>query len=360
MNEVQFITSHFKQYYEKTTITAPSIEKREFGFGNTKKIDFRHKSFTTQAELKNYLIANTPKYTSFSTAYYEFPWSTPMEKKEYHGADLIFDLDNTYPQDKHLDAPHQDFLCNYCISKVAQDTQKLVEEFLIPDFGFTQNELHINFSGSKGFHVHIRNEKVKELSHDARRAIADYITGKTLTVDSIFPRRAQAKTAPRNGPTANTNGWLRRINQTAQKYAQQKGPEKLQALQNLCSQGNWATFKQRELENILTTAIHDNAVQIDAPCTFDLHRLIRLPETLHGDSALIAKTINATQLTNFNPLNTAPAFSYSEKVKIKLNEPHAYNFIHKEHTTTKPTTDPQEAPLQIALALICKGKAQLT
>lgn len=359
MNESQFITEHFKKYYEKTNITAPSIEKREFGFGNVKKIDFRHKSFSTNAELKNYLISNTPKFTSFSTAYYEFPWSTPMEKKEYHGADLIFDLDNVYPNDKHLEYPHQDFLCNYCTSKVARDTLQLIEEFLVPDFGLSVNELSVNFSGSKGFHVHIRNEKVRDLSHDARRAIADYITGKTLTVDSIFPRRGTAKSAPRNGPHVNFHGWGKRINQAAKQYAQEKGEEKLNALQNLCSQGNWATFKQRELDVILAAAVKTSAVEIDAPCTFDLHRLIRLPETLHGDAALIAKTIQVNQLSNFNPLTIAAPFSFNEKVKVKQNEPHSYTFIANECITTKPTIDVQELPLQIALSLLCKNKAQL-
>ena len=36
----------------------------------------------------------------------------------------------------------------------------------------------MNFSGSKGYHIHVSSENVKSLGRDERREIVDYLTGK--------------------------------------------------------------------------------------------------------------------------------------------------------------------------------------
>lgn len=356
MNEGQFVNLHFKNFYERAAIEMQNIEKREFGFGFKKKIDFRHKSFSKVSELKSYLVANVPLFTSYSTALYEFPWATPMERKVFQGADLVFDLDNTYANEKHEgNLQHQNFLCSYCLKRVAQDALCLIEEYILGDFGFSTKDVTVNFSGSKGFHVHVKNEKIRELSHDARRAIADYVTGKNLSLENVFPKRSSSKSAPRSGPTLKSKGWMGKVMQTAMQVTIAKNAEKLKIAQ----MGNWSVFSQRQLEKILLSAIHSRAVQVDAPCTFDLHRLIRLTGTLHGDSALIAKAIPVSELQSFNPLIRAAPFSYGQKIKVKLAEPFEYIFCAEEDVKILKTKELQEVPLQIALSLICKGKATL-
>ncbi len=54
--------------------------------------------------------------------------------------------------------------------------------YLENDFGFSQNELRVFFSGHRGYHLHIENEAVRSLDAMARKEIVDYVTGLGLAV----------------------------------------------------------------------------------------------------------------------------------------------------------------------------------
>ena len=68
------------------------IDKREFGFALFEGWMLRHKQFANQEELTSFLQNSTPKDAYFSCAYYENP-EAEMDKKNWLGADLIFDID---------------------------------------------------------------------------------------------------------------------------------------------------------------------------------------------------------------------------------------------------------------------------
>ena len=92
--EKAVILRNFREYYQNTKIEVPWVERREFGVGGfRKKIESRHMGFTSNQALNNYLVQEVPLFISHSVAYYKFPESTPMERKEWMGGDLIFDLD---------------------------------------------------------------------------------------------------------------------------------------------------------------------------------------------------------------------------------------------------------------------------
>ena len=50
------------------------------------------------------------------------------------------------------------------------------------DFGFSADELHVFFSGHRGYHVHVEDEAVRSLDAMARKEIVDYVTGLGLAV----------------------------------------------------------------------------------------------------------------------------------------------------------------------------------
>ena len=77
-DEMLAVKKIFSEYYEGAQFPIPGIEKREFGFGNVKKIDARHLNFASEGEFRRYLVTNTPMFVSHSTAYYDFPAATPM------------------------------------------------------------------------------------------------------------------------------------------------------------------------------------------------------------------------------------------------------------------------------------------
>ena len=125
-------------YFNAKSIAPPHTERREFGFGDfDKKIAFRHCSFGDENDFKNYIVDNAPPFINYSPAEYEHPDGRPMENKGWLGGELIFDLDAT---DLHLPCQEKhgrSWVCENCLAKVKEETTKLVEDFLIPDFGFS-------------------------------------------------------------------------------------------------------------------------------------------------------------------------------------------------------------------------------
>ena len=63
-------------------------------------------------------------------------------------------------------------------------------------------------------------------------------------------------------------------------------------------------------------ALKETAIHPDEPVTGDIHRLIRLPGSLHGKTGLIVKTLNRKELDKFDPYEIPIAFS-NNLVKIR-------------------------------------------
>lgn len=167
------------EYYSKqepASLAPERTEQREYGVGDFEtKIRFRHLEFKNPADLKKYLAEKAPPFISCSMAYYKNPSFRPMENKGWIGAELVFDID---ANDMKLScqAEHgSSWVCENCLKSVKEEVVKLIEEFLVPDFGFSKKEISINFSGNRGYHVHVNKESVLSLSGDARKQITEYM-----------------------------------------------------------------------------------------------------------------------------------------------------------------------------------------
>lgn len=337
-----FIRKKFREYYQKKGIVPPSdFEKREFGFGNDKKIDYRHHGFKTADELKGYFITNTPLYASFSSAYYEFPSTQPMNRKNLLGSDLIFEFD--------AECSHDKIACVECLEKAKQDTIKLIEDFLIPDFGFKKSDIAMTFSGSRGYHVYIVNDEVKHLGGEARRQIVDYLQAKNLDIKSII----------RGGATLGSKGWRGRLARAAREHAEKSSEKKFTEKEDILkkmSEGNYDLFRGAHSfwDKLLNEQIVHLSSGIDQSVTIDISRLIRMPSTLHGGSSLLCMRVDS--LDKFNPFNDAVVF-YNPPMKIKMLKD-VGEFVLKEQTF-EPLVHGQEAnlPEYAALYLICKEAA---
>ena len=69
-------------------------------------------------------------------------------------------------------------------------------------------------------------------------------------------------------------------------------------------------------KNLVKIAVKESAIFPDEPVTGDVHRLIRLPGSLHGGSGLRVTTISSKELEKFDPMKSAVAFG-EEPVKIR-------------------------------------------
>jgi len=374
-----YLRKKFMQYYGSHEVAAPAeIASREFGTGTLEtKIKVRHKSFSSQRDLNNYLKREVPFYISYSAAYYEFPENQPMSEKKWRGADLVFDLDT-----------EMNMLSEKKLAVVKEEAQNLLD-FLVTDFGFPKSEIEVNFSGGKGYHIKVFDERVKKLGGIERRGIVDYVTGAGFDLEAhLIPEAAagipmkgrgtfQSKahfTEVLKGPAKEDSGWgkrayniasdvissdaarLRSFYHISEKKAEELERNRENNRRRLDS-GYWEGFvgitKNMQKTLIETYAVKFAPDDVDGSVTFDTTRLIRLPDTLHGGSGLVAKRV--ADLGPFDPLKDAVAFG-KEEVKIQLKEEAKFDLGDQSFTLLPGIVS---VPEYAAVYLLLKDKADV-
>lgn len=237
VSEMEFCQSLFRAFYQKSTVSdPPEAGQREFGYGVWgKKISGRHLSFSSPAEFNSFLRSQVPFFVSYSSAYYQFPDRRPMEAKKWLRSDLIYEFD---ADDFKLPcAQEHDFweckscharghgvveacsscggasiaadqwVCPKCLAAVKEKVSALIA-VLESDFGFSEG-ISINFSGSKGFHVHVRSETVWSLPPRARVELLDYLTGTNLDLAALGFTESRAGLS--GAPLSAARGWSKKL-----------------------------------------------------------------------------------------------------------------------------------------------------
>jgi len=361
--EEKFLRQLFSGHYKNGAISVRKPDAREFGFGGwEKKIEFRHIGVKNEGGLRAKLVSEAPLYVSHSVGYYEFPDARPMARKNWLGADLVFDLD----AEGHSCGK---FTCETCMEKVKEDAIKLIEEFLLPDFGFSKGEISVNFSGSRGYHVHVVSDAVYGLERDARREIADYVTGTGLSFEQLFWKEGKKFFGPKTSQGGFggkfARAYVKRLDDDA--FAKSvalklKRQEERLRLKSAIEGGNWDNVGIANREKKLQAAFDEMkltlAGRIDANVTADTSKLIRMPDSLHGGSGFCAKKMGMADLPSFEPMNDAVVFSKGE-MRVKTSEAvpgiciAGFSFGPLEAGKTL------ELPMACAAYLLCKKAATL-
>lgn len=359
----EFIQRSFQEYYSQTQVKAPpSIEQREFGVGSEKKIDSRHLTFNNIDRLNFYLRSAVPLYISYSAAFYEYPDARPMSNKNWIGADLIFDLD---ADDCEVECTHPPGdICEECMKQVTTEASRLVNGFLKTDFGFKKEDMIIVFSGNRGFHVHVRHEKVSDLNQDARKEIIDYITAENIKL--ITPGTDKQLL----GPKPETPGWGGRIALALyESIKSSNGPKDFKEKTGIKSSGVTRLFKNKQttLEaldtgiwsktglsaNALNDLITDTAgklrVNLDKGVTMDMARLIRLPGSLHGGTGM--KACEIEDITKFDAF-TDPLVFDEKPFKVRPKQDKDFKLKNKYFQLEKGQA--VELPKYAAMYAVCK------
>ena len=413
MNKIDtrtFVQNKFSEYYQKhsSEIEPPlMMEKREFGFFLFKeKIVVRHRSFGNVDALRNLLKSMSPSDAYYSCAYYEKP-QEPMEKKGWLGADLIFDIDAD-----HISAPcgkiHDTWSCNncgtigtiappavcpkcgqrnfnektwpceVCLEAAKVETMKLAD-FLMKDFGFSENDLLVSYSGHRGYHLQIESEKIRELDQPARMEMVDYLTGTGLETElhGLHEKAIEKRSSILAGPDLADVGWKGRVAKGAYDVLTTANTDGLKKI-GLRKADSEKIFKKRVLllksweekapwgitkgvglsvwKKIAQHGVEKQSVKLDTVVTTDIHRLIRLGNTLHGKTGLKKLRVPIADIEQFDPLKSALAFKdgtttifVSQSPQIRLGE-ETYG-PYKEQK--------EELPMAVAMFLLCKGAAKL-
>ncbi|MDE1871285.1 MAG: DNA primase catalytic subunit PriS [Candidatus Micrarchaeota archaeon] len=349
--ESRLVKGLLKRFYEARANIAPrNVARREFGFGDfERKISYRHYSFKDEASLRSYLVKEAPAFVSYSFAEYERPDGRPMESKKWLGGDLIFDIDASDLNLKCKKEHSSSWVCGKCLDGAKEETTKLIEDFLIPDFGFSEKEISVNFSGNRGYHIHVYNEMTFKLDSNARKGIGDYITGNGIQLNSFFPTLGR-RGVRLDGPKPTDYGWGGKLangvikalgegtsglmdlgidKRTAEMLTRKSAEIRLGI-----TTGNWDKInipKKAEFwGNVLKRIAIRQSDAIDKNVSTDIYHLIRLPETIHGDTGLVARGVKSLKdLDRFEPMNDAIAFD-DEPVSVSVDNAPKFVMRHKE------------------------------
>ena len=332
-----YLKDKFQEYYKNADITLPPrFTSREWGFLRWKGgIMNRHVNFRTMKEVKSYLARIAPAHCYHSVAYYKDPSKNTMIDKEWQGADLIFDLDADHLPEME-DVKKGKIPFSKLMEYIREQTYRLVVDVLLGDFGLSEEDLLITFSGGRGYHVHVRTPELLTLPSGARREIADYLTGKGLDLNKILIDAGYTKEYPIRGkgierknlgveklPRKDAKGWqgiiTRYIHRTLDDLRKKKGDEKKTIMKKFGVSNDMLNFKDNNnsifnklpktpKRLFVKIALKETAIHPDEPVTGDIHRLIRLPGSLHGGSGLKVTTMDSKKLERFDPMKDAIAF----------------------------------------------------
>ncbi len=318
---VALLKKAFREHYFNNSkrIEFPTkMEEREFGYIPFDGTMVRHLAFAMPGELIAELVRQAPSSVYCSNGRYSHP-RLPMEEKGWMGAELIFDIDadmiptsckakhNRWycttcrkegrvprppvcPSCQRPDPVELRWTCRECLNATKEHVYRLTD-FLKRDFGVSDGAIRIHFSGSRGYHVQVYDERFYPFNPRARAEIANYILGNGL----VFQRSQTSA----NG-SAGEHGWAERVHRST--VAIVESPTKNRTM--------------RGSQKLLNEAVQVNAALIDQSVTTDIHRVFRMPGTMHGSSGLLKMKV--TSLDNFDPQND-PVVLGDERTKVYID-----------------------------------------
>jgi DNA primase small subunit len=396
--ETEFIINWFRKHYERSPPPPPErFGRREFGFMFFDR-DFvqRHVAFTRVNELASFLVSQVPAHVYYSSAYYEVPSAPTMEEKGWLGADLIFDLDADHIKGaESMSYPEM-------LSNVKKEIIRLLDEFLMGDLGFGSRDIKVVFSGGRGYHVHVSDDRVTSLRSHERREIVDFITGTGLDIDWLFPmgpfEKRQFKHVTKIGisrrfPSARSAAWRRRlrkgtemlldeitglsIDAIKERYPSLKDASdhliekmlddlfskrgEIRGKENLFEKNTLEIFSSDKVRDLFLKFVFEEvksrvAGQVDEPVTSDIKRLIRLPFTLHGKTGLLVVKMSRDELDEFDPLRDAVPDTFTDDpVKLITNRKIDIKLRGERFALEGEV----EVPLFAAIFLLCRKEAKL-
>lgn len=400
-----FLSGLFKEYYSRNPVSSvPEIEAREFGVGEFgKKITKRHLSFSSEKEFNAFLSTVAPFFVSCSLALYRQPSVQPMEAKQLFGADLVYEFDagdiKTDCKKNHDSWNCQkcntrgrgnikactscgqrvlvsEWFCPQCLDETKNQVFRLLD-FLENDFGFSEG-ISVNFSGNAGYHVHVRNSLVRELSSDARIELVDYLTATGFLPEAHgFFLENKRLVCPFIEHSA---GWGKRaIKEIVSLIEENKAEEialyshsSLSAVKDFLKnrENILSTIKEKRLLPPLSKAkqsvfwlrlidyiVEKNAVKIDRQTSVDIKKIIRVPGTIHGSTGLLAKAVPVPVLKAFDPLKEAVVFSSEKSERIFINKSPRFYLMGKWFGPFEE--EEAELPLAAAVYLLARNSAVL-
>ncbi|WP_254863176.1 DNA primase small subunit PriS [Halovivax gelatinilyticus] len=380
-----YLRGRFRDYYRRAEITPPpDATDREWGYipwtdgPDTRMV--RHRSLLDLGDIESFLARERPRHVYFSAGRYDLPGAGSMSEKGWRDSDLIFDLDADHLPGVTLGEDSYAEMLAKC-----KDALYRLLDFLDDDFGF--DDLEIVFSGGRGYHVHVRDERVRHLDREHRREIVDYVRGIGLEYDELIETETVAglgrKTPTERRMLTTSGGWGERVHDRFVDYLDELlamdeeaaltelqsfdgiGEGKAKAALNAAKNNREAiedgnvtvhTAVSQLAERFVDRTVEAENAPIDEPVTTDTNRLIRLPGSLHGGSALAVRRIDRADLESFEPLvDAVPETFTGHDIRVTVSRG---GEIELGGDTFTVTDGDQSLPEYVALFLMARGRAE--
>jgi len=381
-----YLRGRFGDHYRQASVTPPpAANEREWGFipwtegpGETM---VRHRSLLDLGEIEDFLGRRKPRHVYFSAGRYDEPSASTMSDKGWRSSDLVFDLDADHLPSVVLGEDSYAEMLAKC-----KDALLRLLDFLEDDFGF--EDLTVVFSGGRGYHVHVRDERIRHLERDARREIVDYVRGIGLEFDELVDEEAVAGTAGRSSPAqkrtlSTEGGWSARAHRhmlaVVDDLLAMEEADALDRLQEYDGIGEGkataalnaarSNYEQLEAGNIdvhpafyqlakilLHEVVAADNAPIDEPVTTDTNRLIRLPGSLHGGSGLEVQRIDRGDIDAFDPLvDPVPETFRGHDITVEVTDG---GLVELDGDSFTLEAGNQTVPEHVGVFLMARGRAE--
>ncbi len=380
-----YLRGRFRDHYRRTEITPPpEANEREWGFipwtdspGTTM---VRHRSLLDLGDLESFLQRKRPRHVYFSAGRYDDPGASSMEAKGWRSSDLVFDLDADHLPSVTLGEDSYAEMLAKCKGALLR-----LLDFLEDDFGFT--DLEVVFSGGRGYHVHVRDGNVLGLERAHRREIVDYVRGIGLEYEQLIDTETVSglarKTPAERRLLEIDGGWGRRIHRRFMDFIdelleleEEAALERLQEFDGIgegkatatlnAARNNRAgleagnvtvhTAVSQLAERFAARTVEAENAPIDEPVTTDTNRLIRLPGSLHGGSALETVRLERSEIDAFDPLiDAVPETFRGHEIRVDVTRGGEVELGGDIFTVAEGD---QSLPEHVAAFLMARGRAE--
>jgi DNA primase small subunit len=365
----------------------------------------RHIGFRSREALLNDLITTAPHSVYHSAAFYEIPVARHMDEKRWEGAELVFDIDAD-----HLDVPcakdhdawrcnnpecfetgagkapeicpkcegqsfsTRKWICDKCLDVAKQHTLKVYDEFLVSDFGVNPEDIQMNYSGHRGYHIRVKDPRIFKLGSEARVEIVHYISGLGLDGEKMVMPQGRVGVVPRR----TVPGWsgkladaiiefIRNIDSYTgtERWVKSLKTHRVAAIKSLSRNppvlsSDVKGVGLKSWQEIAIKAAPFYGGEIDVPVTHDIHRVIRLIGSLNGKTGFTVNILTRDEMDDFDPFSDAIGLSDGTlKVKISDGKVKIPRFRIGEDTYGPFQSEVVELPKAAAVLLLCKGVATI-
>ena len=369
---IRFLKATYKEHYfhNSDRVEFPSkVDEREFGYMPFGGGMVRHLTFRNAGEAIAEIVRQAPSSVYCSNAFYASP-SLPMEEKGWKGAELIFDIDAS-----DIPTPckreHDVWFCHDCSSKgrlprpqrcpscakasveeihnvcevcleAAKDHATRLIRLLTEDFSVQPGTITTYFSGNRGYHLHLRDSRFDPLDAVSRAEIADYVRGAGMLIPQGFVLSLRRSQRLEETSLPDNRGWLGRIAKfLSSSSSSPPQPE--------------AKEKKDGVHAHINRAIEAQVSRVDPSVTTDIHRVFRMPGTLHGSTGLLKMKVKS--LDKFKPLSD-PVVLGSTRVKVTVE--YSPQFTLNGERLGPFKSESISLPTYAAVYLLARGLAEVS